>query len=312
MKYTFVLPAYKRAFLKQAIDSILAQTYKDFELIIVDDDSPENLDEIINLYDDSRVIYYKNRENIGAKSLVRQWNYCISLCDSQYLILASDDDVYDPRYLEKMDVLVQKYPDSNVFRPRVQHIDSDGNTLWIGGYLKERSSSLDYLDAWVRGWIGGGIPFYVFRRDKLLEIGGFADYPLAWHSDDATVLRMCENDLISTDEVLFSFRTSGANISSRQNSRTDLLNKVNATNQFYNEVMKYLIGYKTIDEYSACLIRSIKAKLPSFLQYDRINGQLFNAGFADVFKGVKTVMDFTFISKVQLFRRYFIYILRGI
>lgn len=311
MKYTFVLPAYKRAFLKQAIDSILAQTYKDFELIIVDDDSPENLDEIINLYDDSRVRYYKNRENIGAKSLVRQWNYCISLCDSQYLVLASDDDIYDVDYLKEMDTLVNKYPNANVFRPRLKHIDENNNTLWIEGYLKEYCSGLEFLDAWTSGWIGGGIPFYLFKRQALLDVGGFANYPLAWHSDDATVLRLSENAVISTDELLFSFRTSGSNISARPNSQTDLLNKLNATNQFYREVNRYLISCDSKDEYSTCLIESIRAKLPSFLQYDRINGQLFNAGFGDVFAGVKKALKFPFISKRQMIKRYLRYIILG-
>ena len=47
----------------------------------------------------------------------------------EYLILASDDDVYHPDYLEKMDVLVDKYPEVNVFRPRVQEIDAKGIVL---------------------------------------------------------------------------------------------------------------------------------------------------------------------------------------
>ena len=43
IKYSFVLPAYKSQFLKESIDSILAQSYKDFELIIVDDASPDDI-----------------------------------------------------------------------------------------------------------------------------------------------------------------------------------------------------------------------------------------------------------------------------
>ena len=43
MKYSFVLPAFKNDYLKEAIDSILSQSYKDFELIIIDDASPYNL-----------------------------------------------------------------------------------------------------------------------------------------------------------------------------------------------------------------------------------------------------------------------------
>lgn len=55
MKFTIAIPAYKRTFLKECIDSILAQTYKDFELIIINDASPEDLDSVVECYKDSRI-----------------------------------------------------------------------------------------------------------------------------------------------------------------------------------------------------------------------------------------------------------------
>ena len=55
IKYSFVLPAYKAKYFREAIDSILNQTYADFELVIVNDASPEDLDSIVNSYDDKRI-----------------------------------------------------------------------------------------------------------------------------------------------------------------------------------------------------------------------------------------------------------------
>ena len=93
MKYSFVLPAYKAAFLREAIDSILAQSYPDFELIIVNDKSPEDLASIVDSYHDERIQYYVNAQNIGGHDLVAQWNHCITYATGKYLILASDDDL---------------------------------------------------------------------------------------------------------------------------------------------------------------------------------------------------------------------------
>ena len=63
MKYSFILPAYKAKYFHQAISSILNQTYTDIELVIVNDASPEDLDTIVSSFDDSRIRYYKNKEN---------------------------------------------------------------------------------------------------------------------------------------------------------------------------------------------------------------------------------------------------------
>lgn len=52
------IPAYKATYLKEAIDSVLNQTYTKFELIIVNDKSPENIEEIISTYNDKRIRYY--------------------------------------------------------------------------------------------------------------------------------------------------------------------------------------------------------------------------------------------------------------
>ena len=69
VKYSFVLPAYKAKYLKESIDSIINQTYTDFELIIVNDASPEDVDSIVNSYQDDRIQYYRNEKNIGGVNL---------------------------------------------------------------------------------------------------------------------------------------------------------------------------------------------------------------------------------------------------
>ena len=61
---SFVLPAYKTMFLCKAIESIIKQTYKNWELIIVDDASPEAISEIVSRYSDIRIHYSRNKYNV--------------------------------------------------------------------------------------------------------------------------------------------------------------------------------------------------------------------------------------------------------
>lgn len=240
MKYSFVLPAYKANFLKIAIDSILSQTYTDFELIIVNDASPQNLDSIVGKYKDERIRYYTNEKNIGGDDLVKQWNKCILYAKGDYLILASDDDVYHHRYLEKMNVLVNKYPDINVFRPRIQIIDRYGNPTKTEAFTREKTSLHEFM--YLHGkHIMSGVPYYILKRQSLLEMGGFINFPMAWGSDDATVMTlMKENGMITTEEILFSFRMSEENITSKRNNSQSLSKKIKARFDFYEWRKKIL------------------------------------------------------------------------
>lgn len=263
-KYSFVLPAYKSTFLKEAIDSILAQTYQDFELIIVNDASPENLDSIVQKYNDPRISYYVNEQNVGGIDLVAQWNHSISYATGEYLILASDDDVYLPTYLEKMDVLTQNYPNVYVFRPRIQIIDKNGNIQRINGCISEKVSWIEYWYFW--DIIGSSIGHFIFNRKKLIENGGFVNFPMGWGSDDATVLKIGYNGICFNSNILYSFRMSGENISSKYNDHRTVLNKIKARKQFYDWLKEQLKEYQPKGEIEEIFHQASTQRLNNIFQ----------------------------------------------
>ena len=224
MKYTFLLPAWKARFFEEALGSILAQTYGDFEVIVSDDCSPEDLKGIVDKFADPRVKYRRNERNIGAEHLVDHWNLLLGLTDAQYIIMASDDDVYDPRYLEEMDRLARKYPEASVLRPLIRIINAEGRTTFEEKYTgKERLDVNEFLELWGTERLMSGVPYYVFKAEALKESGGFVDYPYATFSDDATVIKnILENGMVLSEKRSFSFRQSAENLS----------------NSFSNEIVK--------------------------------------------------------------------------
>ena len=69
IKVSVLIPVYNGApFLKEALDSILNQTFTDFELILLNDASPDNSEEIIKQYNDDRIRYYRNKKNLGISA----------------------------------------------------------------------------------------------------------------------------------------------------------------------------------------------------------------------------------------------------
>ena len=231
MRFSFVIPAYKSEYLQVAIDSILQQTYIDFELIIVDDASPYHLESIVNQYNDNRIVFHRNENNIGGKNLVSNWNKCIKYAKGEYVILASDDDIYSPFFLQQVDERIKDYPDVDIIRSRVNRIDSDGIITDIEQIYKPFMPFSEFVFYWSKGIINC-IANYAFKRTALLDAGGFVDMPCAWYSDDITIVNMSVNGIATTDDALFYFRTSDKSISWTFNKET-IRKKWKANGMFY-------------------------------------------------------------------------------
>lgn len=231
VKYTFLLPAFKPDFLEVALRSIKDQTYSDFKVLVSDDCSPHDLKSIYNKVcgDDERFCYRRNEVNMGSKSLVSHWNLLVDMCDTEYFILASDDDVYEPTFLEEVDKLAVKYPEVDLIRARVRLINEKGETLAKDAMYEEK---VDELGFWCQKHFNNAIRCianYIFRTNVLRGKGGFVEFPLAWHSDDATVLMMSGNGVANTQKMLFYFRNSTVNISCRKNKSKDFYLKAKAS-----------------------------------------------------------------------------------
>jgi glycosyltransferase involved in cell wall biosynthesis len=85
------IPTYKGdGFLGAAIDSVLAQTFTDFELIIVDDHSPDTTAALVSRYEDSRIRYLRNESNVGPQE---NWNRCLAEASGKYFKLLPQDDL---------------------------------------------------------------------------------------------------------------------------------------------------------------------------------------------------------------------------
>lgn len=213
-KASFILPAYKRRFLREAIESILAQTEQNFELVVVDDASPENLQELVESFDDARLVYHRNETNIGGKDLVAAWNHAMPFARADWCILASDDDIYMPGFLEEMFRLQSLYPQCDLFHCRVAKVDAERKWLRLGYPRPEFESQVEMVYSQFMPTSVTAAPDFMFRRAALEKMGGFINFPFAWGADDATWMKLARNGCVCSPQVLFNFRLSGTNISS--------------------------------------------------------------------------------------------------
>lgn len=233
---SFIMPAFKGRFLKEAIDSILGQTIIDWELVIVDDCSPENLKEIVDSYSDSRIRYTRNDNNVGGSNLVKQWNHSISFATGEWLILAADDDFYRPTFCEECLRLVKKYPQVDIIHSSVEQIDERGKHLWDDTILPEYTSRYEYLNTWLRGLSFSCIGNFMFRRQTLLDHGGFIDFPCAFGSDIATPIRESFNGVANTQAMLFCFRQSPAHLSADSSRFKEKIEAISSLSEWIERI----------------------------------------------------------------------------
>ena len=94
-------------FLAEAIDSILAQTFTNFEFIIIDDASSDDSLHIINSYKDARIVLIQNNKNIG---LTKSLNIGIAKAKGKYIARMDADDISMPKRLEKQFDFMEEHP----------------------------------------------------------------------------------------------------------------------------------------------------------------------------------------------------------
>lgn len=249
IKYTFLLPAYKPNFLEEALVSIKQQTYTDFKVIVSDDCSPHDLKSIFEKTcgDDPRFVFRRNEKNMGGKSLVSHWNLLVDMCDTEYFVMASDDDVYEPNFLVEADKLLVKYPKANLLRARSRVIDGEGNVKAEEDVTDEWLDNLHFIHRiYQKDWVGG-IASFVYRTKHLKEIGNFVDFPSAWFSDDVTNFFMADEGCCMTQKVAFKVRSSDYNISSKWGDPDDSREKMIATYMNYRWMKEYM---RSFDNYA--------------------------------------------------------------
>lgn len=268
-KFTFILPAYKAEYFKDALQSILNQKYDHFKVIVSDDASPADLKTIVDSFNDGRIDFRRNPTNIGAENLSRHWNILLEQVESEYVIVASDDDLYHPEFLSTMDILSEKYPAVGLIRARSEVIDANGKTIRIE---KERDEFFS-IGCFIRSLLDSDsvlcIGNYVFKTAELKEQGGFFTLPYAWKSDTATQVIAGRNGVVNSSRPLFSFRMSGLNISSgkEKDYKKDRmkLESLLRFNDFMDPMIHKYLPQNEVDQLASAFKKRLEGEARSYL-----------------------------------------------
>jgi glycosyltransferase involved in cell wall biosynthesis len=245
------LPVYNgERYLVESLDSLLAQTYRHFELVISDNASTDRTQEICGTYAsrDSRVRYFRSPVNIGAAQNYRR---VFELSSGPYFKWHTSDDVIAPDFTERcMDAItadsgiVLAYTKSRLVDEHGRHLSDVDQDIALA------SSSASARFRQVHGNLGFcNVIYGVIRRDVLRRTGGLGAYV---NSDRILIAELAlHGRLHEVPAVLFSRRMHSGAYSSQQS--------VEAKLKFYNPQTRWrvaLMGTRSLWEYGRAVRRS--------------------------------------------------------
>lgn len=213
-KVSVVMPAYNHEkFVGVAIESVLNQTYTDFEFIIINDGSTDGTDSVIKAYDDTRIKYF-NQDNQGAHNAI---NKGVSFAKGEYISIINSDDLY---HLKRLSYLVEKAESQNaVFIFTDLHfIDEYGRQIekesrWLRSLQLKYSKCGSLEETFLSGNIAVTTSNFFFLTKILREIGPFKPYRYVHDYDFAlrTLLKYPDNFLYISDKKYLSYRLHESN-----------------------------------------------------------------------------------------------------
>jgi glycosyltransferase involved in cell wall biosynthesis len=126
-KFSVIIPTYNRAHvIDEALDSVLAQSYQDFEILVIDDGSADNTREVLCPYFD-RIRYFKQANSGPAAAR----NRGITESQGEYVAFLDSDDRWYPDKLAQIDKVIDAHPDAGLFYSDYQLVDEQHSHLWI-------------------------------------------------------------------------------------------------------------------------------------------------------------------------------------
>jgi glycosyltransferase involved in cell wall biosynthesis len=266
-RFTIAIPAYKTIYFEECLKSVLCQDYPYFELIILNDCSPNPVDEIVHRFRDDRIRYYKNEAHAGGLNLVLNWNKCVQLANEEFIIIMGDDDLMEPGYLSEFSRMIEKYPDYDIYHCRTKIIDEDGSILEVTPKCTEVESVYDQI--WQRMICNRPqyITDFVYRKEKLLERGGFYFLPYAWGSDDISgYLVSGTKGIVNSNNAVFQYRRSRFTITNNDDTPKKIEATCGLESWFHDFLMK-----EPVDENDRITYQTLKKEIWKTIQKRKIN-----------------------------------------
>ncbi|HEY5652885.1 MAG TPA: glycosyltransferase family 2 protein [Pontiella sp.] len=207
-KVSIAIPLYNcESHIRETIESVLNQTFEEFKITVLDDQSTDRSADIVKSFDDPRVHYRLNPERLG---FFKNWNQCLEVMDGTYCKLLPHDDTLEPTCLEKQVKVLDTHRNVELVHCGRKIIDPSGNILTTrrAKELPGEKTSDESLRRIVRSGTNpiGEPASVMFRNSTKARIDGFSDADMYSIDIEYWSRLLAEGKRYYINETLSSFR----------------------------------------------------------------------------------------------------------
>lgn len=209
---TFAIPCRNAGVhLRPLLQSLLAQTERDVALLLVDDASSDGSARLAREVAGDRITVHENAQALGIGG---NWNRCVELVTTPFFCLAHQDDVYEPRYLERMLAALRARPDAGFAHCRAVAVDASGVAFAspaerFKDHFWQHAPGEDRAAHYARLWRGNFVccPSVLYRTDAVRAVGTFrAELRFALDWDYWFRTLRAGRGIVDVDELLLHYR----------------------------------------------------------------------------------------------------------
>jgi glycosyltransferase involved in cell wall biosynthesis len=205
-KYSIILPVRNGGqFVKECVQSILAQTLDNFTLHVLDNCSTDGTLEWIQSLNDDRIECCPSASSLNIEE---NWNRILSIQRNEFMTMIGHDDLLHPHYLQTMDALIQQYPDASLYQAHFIFIDAKGNEIRHCQPMEAIQSADEFLAAEITKTLDSMGTGYMMRSKDFDAAGGMTlNYPGLIFADYALWMKLILLSYKATTPVTaFSYR----------------------------------------------------------------------------------------------------------
>jgi glycosyltransferase involved in cell wall biosynthesis len=206
MKYSIILPVRNGGeYVKELINSLLAQTLKDFNVIVLDNCSTDGTVQWLESLNDKRIVIHASASSLTIEG---NWARVKDVPKNEFMTMIGHDDILFPGYLEAMDGLITKHPQATLYQTHYRYIDKDGAFIRNCLPMDEIQQAHEFLACQMCRTIDSTGTGYIMRSADYDRLGGIpVDYPNLILADYALwISLMLEGYKATTSKECFGYR----------------------------------------------------------------------------------------------------------